>query len=999
MVQRRFSLFIILALVSLLASALPAVAQAQSDSPVDIVDVTGGQVQGVPSDVEGVQVFKGIPFSGPNGGENRWKPPQPVVPWDGVMVADTWGDQVLQPLDLNPIGSFYGDEFYYDPEYMPPATENGLFLNVWTPAQSVSDNLPVFVYIHGGGNNHGFASEIEFVASELAAKGIVVVTVSYRVGAFGFMAHPELSAESPDGISGNYAILDLIQSLEWVQENIAGFGGDPATVTIGGQSAGAINSASLMRSPLAQGLFQRVVLESGFSGFFPWGAFPTLAEKETAAVEAIPQIFGEEMTIEDLRAIPGEDFITEMAADGEATLFWALNGAMGGLALDDVVFTEDSIDLMAPGALDGYDVMLGGTATEYSSLTGSPETTMTLDEFSAQTQELLGYPADQTAYRPDSELAAYRMFLKARGDQVFQTYLLSSQLAQANNQDLDVYAYYFDQATPGRDEDYYGAWHSADLWYWFDSMRDNEGQRYWTSADYRLADTMSSYLANFVKAGDPNEAGLPAWDEVTTETAAFVRFADGYAYPVTETPYPDRDALNRSSVMTSRDISEADLGSAAPAEAATTTYSRIDEVMDWGAATTKLIVNLGAEVSQGTVDPMSFSVFVTRSDPRLAEPLLEEGERTVLDAYISDAEGSPADTGSFATLVMEIGPQLSLSSALNYGMDPAAQRNFNAWTQNDYVITQEKAIGVIDGGLVATEMDQYWRPLLDEFELGATTYEDAEYGSIELTYAHYAPAADDATHPLIVWLHGGGEGGTDATIPLAANKAPALVSEDVQAYFGGAYVLVPQAPTRWMDTGLSTDRRMGVESIFTRAVQDLVENYVAENPGIDVNRIYLGGLSNGGYLTIRLILDNPDYYAAAIAVAEPFVGDSASDAQLSKIVDLPIWFVTAATDQTVPADQYPLNLYNRLQQLGASNVYMSYLPRVLDETGLYTDEDGAPYEYNGHWSWIYFYNNELAQVLVGDAVGSQIFGQAVHQAADSDNVMTILAWLAAQSKD
>jgi predicted peptidase len=428
-----------------------------------------------------------------------------------------------------------------------------------------------------------------------------------------------------------------------------------------------------------------------------------------------------------------------------------------------------------------------------------------------------------------------------------------------------------------------------------------------------------------------------------------------------------------------------------------TTYNRIDEVTDWGAVTTMLIVDLQTEVPQGSVDPESFSVIVTRSDDRLAEPLLEEGARTVVDAYISDAEGNPVDAGSFATLVMEIGPQISLGSALNYGTDPATQLDFNVWSQNDYVITQEKAIGDIEGGLVATEMDQYWRPLLDEFELASGAYEDEEYGTIELNYAHYVPAEDGASHPLIVWLHGGGEGGTDATIPLAANKATAFASEDVQAYFDGAYILVPQAPTRWMDTGLPTDQHIGIESIFTRALQALVESYVAENPAIDPNRIYLGGLSNGGFMTLRLLLDYPDYYAAAIAVAEPFVGESASDAQLSKIVDLPIWFVTAATDGIVPADVYAANLYNRLLQLGASNAYMSYLPRVLDESGLYTDEEGAPFEYFGHWSWIYVYNNDLAQVMVGDTVGGQLFGQAA-QAAEGDNIMTILEWLAAQSK-
>ena len=185
--------------------------------------------------------------------------------------------------------------------------------------------------------------------------------------------------------------------------------------------------------------------------------------------------------------------------------------------------------------------------------------------------------------------------------------------------------------------------------------------------------------------------------------------------------------------------------------------------MDWGAATTKLIVDLKADVPQGSVDTDSFSVHVVKNDPRLAEPFLEEGYRTVVDAYVSDADGTPVvGVGSFATLVMEIGPSISLGNALNYGEDPAAGRRFNNWTQNDYTITQEKAIGDVTG-LVATEMDQYSRLLVDRFELAIASYEDEEYGLIELPYAHYRPALDDQSHSLIVWLHGGGEGGSDAT--------------------------------------------------------------------------------------------------------------------------------------------------------------------------------------------------------------------------------------------
>lgn len=429
-----------------------------------------------------------------------------------------------------------------------------------------------------------------------------------------------------------------------------------------------------------------------------------------------------------------------------------------------------------------------------------------------------------------------------------------------------------------------------------------------------------------------------------------------------------------------------------------TTYNRIDEVLDWGAATTKLIVNLQAEVPAGSVDTESFSVFVVRNDPRQPEPFLEEGYRNVVDAYISDAEGNPVDAGSYATLVMEVGPTISLGNALNYGNDPVAGRRFNAWTANEYTITQEKAVGDVEG-LVATELDQYWRLLIDEFEFSAASYEDEKYGPIELTYAHYTPEDDGGSHPLLVWFHGGGEGGTDPTIPLAANRAAAFASEEIQSYFDGAYVLVPQAPTRWMDTGYDDDTHRGIESIFTRAAQDLVESYVAEHPAIDTNRIYVGGLSNGGYMTVRLLLDYPDYYAAGVLVAEPFTTASASDAMLLEIADIPMWFVSSASDPTVVPHEDPLILYERLIQLGASDVHFSYLPRVVDETGLYMNEDGTPHEYNGHWSWIYVYNNDLAEVIVDNHVVGKLYGQLAHQGDAFDGeVVTIMEWLAAQSK-
>jgi predicted peptidase len=266
--------------------------------------------------------------------------------------------------------------------------------------------------------------------------------------------------------------------------------------------------------------------------------------------------------------------------------------------------------------------------------------------------------------------------------------------------------------------------------------------------------------------------------------------------------------------------------------------------------------------------------------------------------------------------------------------------------------------------------------------MSAASYEDEEYGLIEMAYAHFRPAADGAKHPLIVWLHGGGEGGTEATIPLSANRACYFAADHIQAYFDGAFVLVPQAPTRWMDDGTERPRgtkKKNATSIYTRAVQDLVASHVAQNPDIDPDRIYVGGASNGGFLAVRMILSYPEFYAAAFPSAEPLNDTYVTDEEIEAIVDTPIWFVNSAMDRTVEAPDFCLKLYDRLCKQGAPNVYLSYLRRVIDESGLYKNEDGTPYEYNGHWSWIYYYNNDLTQVIDGRTV-------------------SFMEWLAAQSR-
>lgn len=537
-----------LAMAGLAGGCLPVLA-----APVDVVPVTGGKLKGVATDVAGVQVFKGVPFAGPTGGAARFKPPQPVVPWDGIKVADTWGDQVLQDINLNPPGGFWGDEFYYDPAFMPKASENGLNLNVFTPAKDAADKLPVYVFIHGGGNDHGYASEMEFWAPKLAAKGIIVVPVQYRVGALGFLSLKELSDESGQG-SGNYAMRDLVAALQWVKDNIAGFGGDPANVTIGGQSAGSRNVGMLLRTPMAKGLFRRAVMESASGGLLDT-KYPSLADKEASNKAALQEIFGKAMSPADLRAIPAEDFLKPKV--GTKILHYALHEKVGQHIVDGTVLTPTSVNLLRDGALDGVDILIGSNADERTSLDGKPESTMVDDAYSSFMQKTYG-DGWKAAYRASDPMHAHRLMLRSKADNLLQVDLISAAYATAHNTNTRAFVYYFDNPPPGRNVEFYGSFHSAELWYFFSSLRDRADQRPWTDRDHRMADTMSSYLANFVRTGDPNGDGLPVWQQ-PTKGPAFMRFADGYAYPVKASPYPTRDALNRDAVLRQYGLQEVQL--------------------------------------------------------------------------------------------------------------------------------------------------------------------------------------------------------------------------------------------------------------------------------------------------------------------------------------------------------------------------------------------------------------------------------------------------------
>ncbi|MDX8047113.1 prolyl oligopeptidase family serine peptidase [Gracilibacillus sp. S3-1-1] len=377
-------------------------------------------------------------------------------------------------------------------------------------------------------------------------------------------------------------------------------------------------------------------------------------------------------------------------------------------------------------------------------------------------------------------------------------------------------------------------------------------------------------------------------------------------------------------------------------------YYTITEIQDWGPAITKIIVEVGKPIPTGAIDQDTFSVHVTRSDDRVEESILEEGYRQVTNAYVADKQGNPAKKmGKYAVLELEIGPDKTLGAPMHYV-------NSNNWIDVEYVITQEKSIEAPYGevnGLTITSLKGDIKQGVEKF-----TTDRGTYAGIDMSYASYTPETKSKEKPLIVWLHGGGEGGTDATIPLGANKAINLASESIQDYFDRAYVLVPQAPTKWMD-GVTADS--DGTSKYTESLMELIEAFVQDHKDIDPERIYIGGASNGGYMTLVMTREYPDYFAAAVPVCEGLNDSLLSDQDILTLAKTPTWFVTAENDPTLDPALHTLPTYERMASVDEANVHLTLFDNVVDQSGLYTNEDNTPYEYAGHWSWIYVFNDQV----------------------------------------
>jgi len=473
----------------LIAASLPGGAAS------DTIAIEGGRVRGTSGG--GVRVFKGIPFAAPPVGPRRWKAPEPVVRWSGVKAADKFSSQCMQP--PYPAGSAYASP----PQ---PMSEDCLYLNVWTAATANDNKRPVMVWIHGGGWTRGSSSTATYDGTALAKKGVVVVTANYRLGMLGFLAHPALTNESSNHASGNYAILDHIAALKWVQKNIGAFGGDSSRVTIFGESAGSWSVNVLQASPLAKGLFHRALGESG--GQFAGTSSLAVSEKNgVAAATAVGAT-----TLADLRKLPAAKLLD-------------VEEFRTGPTVDHYVLAEDVRTIFARGRQNGVPVLVGSNANEMTTLSDPATFPTTMLEFRRQIS--VRFPGFLTqfdaAYPVKSEADIPAVMLALGRDQTFALEMRTwARLATAAAQ--KAFLYQFSHVPPSPNAKTWGAYHASEVAYVFGTLKNRKWP--YTDTDFKLSDEMSSYWVNFAKSGDPNGAGLPAWAPYDLAEEAYLDLGD-----------------------------------------------------------------------------------------------------------------------------------------------------------------------------------------------------------------------------------------------------------------------------------------------------------------------------------------------------------------------------------------------------------------------------------------------------------------------------------------
>ena len=474
-----------------------------------------GLVTGTATAQPGVRAYLGIPYAAPPVGDLRWRAPRPPAAWRGVRAADRFAPSCMQP------GPAAFGPWTMEFLLRGPVSEDCLYLNVWTGvapgAAARTMRRPVLVFIHGGAFTGGSGDVPVYDGARLAGQGLVVVTINYRLGVLGFLAHPELTAESPEHASGNYGLLDQVAALRWVRDDIAAFGGDPARVTIAGQSAGAMSVFLLTASPRARGLSHRAVIESGPGGLAALGMASSrsvVAARADAEREGVTFARAQGAgTVAELRALPASAFVAPAAGGGRRL----------GPVIDGAFLLEDPADVFAAGRQNDVPTLTGLNADEGSFSPGYGKATA--ETFRRQAEARLG---DRVArflalYPAGSDEEARRSQIESGRDAGIAgvTRLLAERARTAR---APAFAYYFDRAIPWPEHPEFGAFHTAEVPYVFGTL--DRLPRPWTDVDRRLSQAMMSYWVNFAIRGDPNGPGLPAWPAFTAERPVLVRLGE-----------------------------------------------------------------------------------------------------------------------------------------------------------------------------------------------------------------------------------------------------------------------------------------------------------------------------------------------------------------------------------------------------------------------------------------------------------------------------------------
>jgi para-nitrobenzyl esterase len=498
-----------------LAAAFVAASFTGEAVAADQVKTANGVVEGTGPQSFGVRMFKGIPFAQPPVGELRWKAPQPVKNWTGVRQAIQFGPRCMQqPL--------FGDMNFRS----NGMSEDCLYLNVWTPAKSATERLPVLVYLYGGGFRAGDGSEPRYDGESMARRGIVALTVNYRLGEFGFFAHPELTKESPHHASGNQAFLDQAAALEWVKQNIAAFGGDPAKVTIAGESAGSIAVSAQMASPVAKALFARAIGESG-ALIAPTTAPVPLAEAEQIGAKFATFVGAPSLAA--LRAMSTQEIFDAAAKPGAGRF---------PPAIDGYFLPRAPVEIFAAGQQARVPLLVGSNSEEQGARSVLGTEPPTVEAFANGVRRLFPEGADEVlkAYAPSTPEEVTQAAVDLASDRFIAYSTWKWMESHGRTGGSPVFYYYYSRPRPAmapamgnvvpglaggvmpatganvnRPAAPRGAAHSAEIEYAMGNLATNKVFA-WTEDDHKVSQVMQDYFANFIKTGDPNGSGLPKWE-------------------------------------------------------------------------------------------------------------------------------------------------------------------------------------------------------------------------------------------------------------------------------------------------------------------------------------------------------------------------------------------------------------------------------------------------------------------------------------------------------